>query len=130
MANTYDITELILERNQVRLLISDVTVTPGKFIFDDEEIDAFLSLEGSVVWAAARALEVIAANEVMVQKRITILDLKTDGPAQAKELREQAKEWRTTGGVIDDAGFAVAEVVYDDFTMRQRLINDLLRSGQ
>lgn len=136
MANSYDVTQLGEDGNKLRLLISDVNTAAGKYIFEDEEVQAFLDLEGSVLLAAARALEVIAANEVLVQKRITILDLKTDGPAEAKELRALAETWRTQAAEAialvedeEDSGFDIAEVVYNDFTMRERLVNDLLRNN-
>jgi len=75
----------------VRLLISDVGGADGNsFLFEDEEIQAFLDRAGSVGIAAATALRAIASNEAQVQKRITFLELKTDGAAVSKELRELA----------------------------------------
>lgn len=136
MPNTYSVDELDQSRNIVRLNISDTDTAAGKYIFDDKEIDAFLTVENGVLLAAARALEVIAANEVLVQKRIEILDLKTDGPAEAKELRTIAKQWRDQVAAAEeaavdaeDAGFDIAEVVYDDFGARQRFVNEVLRDG-
>lgn len=123
--------DLTTDRGKVRLLISDVMEVD--FLFTDEEIDAFLSMEGAVLLAAARALEVIASNENQVQKRITILDLKTDGPAVSKELRELAASWREQWEATDEdddyVGFEIAEQVVDTFTHRDRLLNDLLRSA-
>lgn len=76
----------------VRLLISDLTVPQ---IFSDSELEAFLTLEGQdVKLAAAQALDAIASNETLVLKRITTLDLTTDGPAVAKSLREHADALR------------------------------------
>lgn len=88
----------------VRLLINDLG-TGDDQVFDDTEITAFLDLEGSVKLAAAQALDVIASNEVLVSKRIRTLDLQTDGPAVAKELREHATRLRAQ---------AVADVDADD----------------
>ena len=130
MANTYAVAQLGTDQNKIRLLISDTQTVAGSYIFEDEEVVAFLEMEGSVLSAAARALEVIAANEVLVQKRITLLDLKTDGPAEAKELRELAAAWRAQDADLDDSvGFDIAEVVYNDFTLRERVLNDLLRNS-
>lgn len=134
MPNTYDAATLTDETNQVRLLISDTNTAAGKYIFEDAEIDALLELEGGVLLAAARALEVIAGNEILVQKRIKILDLSTDGPAEARELRAIAKEWRE--GAEKDAalsdtelGFDIAEIVHNDFTHRERLLKDMMRNA-
>lgn len=127
--------DLATDVGKTRLNISDVDIADTtKAIFSDEELTVFLEQEGSVLLASAHALEVIAANEVLVQKRIKNLDLSTDGPAEAKELRELAKSWRDryTAAQLDadeDSGFEIAEVVVDDFTLRQRLRNDYLRTG-
>lgn len=89
MPATYDIKT---EQGKVRLLISDIGGKDGKqFIFEDDEIQMFLDERGGVPkLAAADALRTVAGNEAQVQKRITFLELKTDGPAVAKELRELA----------------------------------------
>lgn len=130
MANSYDITKLDLDPNKVRLLISDTDTAAGKYIFDDEEIDALIALEGSVLLAAARALEVIAANEVLVQKRITLLDLSTDGPSEANALMKLAQQWRDSeADASGDAGFDIAQVAYDQFTTRDILLSELLRDA-
>lgn len=77
---------------RVRLLITDLTEPP---LFTDEQIQAFLTLEGdSVKLAAASALETIARSEALVSKRITTQDLSTDGPAVARELRASAAALR------------------------------------
>ncbi len=92
---------------KVRLLISDIDVT--RPIFDDAAIGAFLELAGgNVKRAAGSGLLVIAVNETLVQKRIRLLDLQTDGPAEAEALRklsqqlrdEAAEEEMTAGGGI------------------------------
>ena len=79
--------------DRVRLLISDVGGESGSdYIFDNDQIQGFLEMENHVYSAAALALRTLAGNEALLFKRITILELKTDGPAVAKELRELAKE--------------------------------------
>lgn len=66
-------------------------------LFSDAVIVRFLSLVGGVeLLAAALALETTAADEALVQKRITLLDLSTDGPATAAALRATAAEYRAT----------------------------------
>ena len=55
MAHTYDLTT---EIGQVRLLIGDTDITPTTDAqFSDEEIQVFLTLGGSVLMGAAKALE-------------------------------------------------------------------------
>lgn len=104
MAATYDISST---QGKVRLKISDVGGTTGdEFIFQDDEIQAFLDMAGgNIALAAASALRTIATNEALVQKRIKFLELSTDGSAIAKELRELAAtfaEEAETGGDDED----------------------------
>lgn len=81
------------DAGKVRLLVSDIDEM--RPIFNDASIDAFLELAGeNVKRAAASALLVIAVNEVLVQKRIRLLDLSTDGPAEAEALRKLAGQYR------------------------------------
>ena len=123
---TYDLTTPI---GQVRLLATDSDA--ANILFQDGEIEAFLSLEGgNVRKAAALALETTARQEALLLKKIESLDLKTDGPALAKELREQAKVLREQADSLDagEGGlFDWAEFVYDDFSARERLFNQRLR---
>lgn len=76
----------------IRLLITDVDETTP--LFQDAELNAFLTMEGGVKRAAAAALETIARSEALISKKITTLNLSTDGPAVAKELRESARQLR------------------------------------
>lgn len=90
----------------VRLLIA----APGAGeVFTNDQITAFLTIEGEhVKLAAARALLVIAANEVLVSKVIKDGDLATDGAKVAAELRALAKELResyTADQDADDDGY-------------------------
>jgi hypothetical protein len=86
---------------QVRLLIPDTeqldnpadpTADP-EYIFDDHQIQAFLSLyASSVKRAAAQAKLVLATSETLISKVIRTDDLQTDGAKLGAELRAQAKE--------------------------------------
>lgn len=90
------------DAEKVRLLISDVGGESGSdYIFENSQIDGFLEMEGHVYRAAAMALRTLAANEALLFKRITILELKTDGPAVAKELRELAKSFDDRADAFD-----------------------------
>lgn len=115
----------LTEVGQIRLLISDVGGDDGEsFIFNEDEVQAFLNLEPSHLYrAAALALRTLASNEALVQKRIKYLELETDGPATAKALLEAAKglEERADKAEDDDVLPAFASMG-GDFTSRdQRL---------
>lgn len=121
MSFSYDPTTQV---GQVRLLCSDID--PSNPLFQDEDLTAFLNLEqGYVRYAAAQALEVMAASEVMVQKRIKLLDLETNGPAQSTELRQLAKALRQSEENM--AAFAIAEQVQNPFSARERIYKQFLR---
>ena len=126
---TYDVTT---DRGKVRLLITDRDAAHE--IFNDDEIDAFLSMmSNNVLRAAAVALFQIAANEVLLLKVIKLLELSTDGASAANALRQLAKEYQEKADLAEagDAGgsFDYAELVYDDFSYRERLEKEALRAG-
>lgn len=85
---------------QVRLLIpdteqldnlQDLTQSPS-YIFNDAQIQAFLSLySNNVKKAAAQAKLVLATSESLIQKVIRTADYTTDGAKLGAELRAQAK---------------------------------------
>lgn len=117
-------------RGKVRLMIPD-RITPNH-IFEDDEIDAFLSIEGdNIKRAAAMALETIAADQVLVLKVITLMDLRTDGAAVARELLKRAGELRkqadTEEANEDGGAFDIAEMVVDNFTERERIWKETQR---
>lgn len=92
----------------VRMLITDRDEASP--IFQDHEIEAFLSLESnSVRLAAAQALDTIAVDQALVLKLIKTLHLSTDGPAVARALHEQAKALRDREE--GRGAFAIAEMV-------------------
>jgi hypothetical protein len=86
---------------RVRLLATDLDeVSP---LFEDAQITALLDMEAeSVKRAAALALETIASSEALVSKKIRTLDLQTDGPAVAAELRARAKSLREQAAEVED----------------------------
>jgi hypothetical protein len=88
---------------QVRLLINDTSNDP---VFDDEDVSAFLTLEGgSVKKAAAQALDVIADDEVLTAKVMSSSGDSTNGAAVADSLRKRAATLREQ---------AVYDVSHDD----------------
>lgn len=100
----------------VRLLITDLDDAAA--LFTDSQIQAFLTMEGSVRLAAAVALETIATSEALISKKIRTQDLATDGPAVAKELRDRAAQLRAqaaAAGEGDLGDFAFDVVDYDPY---------------
>jgi hypothetical protein len=126
MTQTYDPSTLI---GTTRLLSQDTNVPDA--IFEDEEYLALLNLSGSnALLAAASALDIIAANEIYVQKRIKLLDLATDGVQEGQQLHALAESYRdrvASGIDSPDGMFDWAEQVVDEFTERERLMKQLLR---
>lgn len=88
----------------VRLLCTDLDSSAP--LFTDDQITAFLTLEGTVRLAAAAALETIATSEALISKKIRTQDLSTDGPAVAKELRERAAALRTQAAAAGEGADA------------------------
>ena len=107
-------------------------------IFNDAEIDAHLSRnDDAPLLAAAAGADAIGASELMIQKVITILDLKTDGAKVAAEWRAKAIQWRElyeSGQAADDEALDVleafdwAEIAYDPFSARERVRAQALRA--
>lgn len=125
MAFTYDVST---DRGKVRMLTPDSSAT--SYVFEDEEIDAFLVLEGDVRRAAALALETIASNEALTLKVIKVLDLQTDGAKTSDALLKRAALLRGQAEAADAASGALfdwGEMVLDDFSARERLGAQWLR---
>lgn len=131
MSFTYDST-LSTDLSKVRLLATDVDAANP--IFTDAEIGAFMSLEVSnIKRSAALALETIARNQVLVLKVMKLLEIQTDGASVARELRMQADKLREQAdrdeASSDGGAFDWAEMVVDDFSLRNRFISQALRDG-
>jgi len=128
MSFTYDTSTA---RGQVRLLARDTATDSA--LFADAEIDVFLDLSNdAVLLAAAMALDTIAANEVLVQKRIKLLgDLETDGPAEATALRLQATALRDQWAALSAEGayFGWAEFADDSLQAHEHLLKTVLRGS-
>lgn len=123
------ITDYSTDVAKVRLLIGDIDDTDQ--IFNDEAIQAFIdmALDSNLKRSAAQSLMSIAVNEVLVQKRITLLDLKTDGPAEAIQLRLMAKELMKQADDEELTGaFDWAEQINNTWQYSELLYKDALRS--
>ena len=99
---------------KVRMLVPDGD--PDHAVFSDEEITAFLAMEGGrVKRAAAACLETMASSEAYVSKAVRLLDLATNGPAVAASLMARAAELRRQDALDEmsdeggNAGFEVSE---------------------
>jgi len=122
MTYSYDVTTSV---GQVRLLIPD-RVTPNQ-VFENEEIEAYLALKGDDIrCAAAAALETIAADQALVLKVMTLLDVHTDGARVAEALLKRAMMLREQAEA-DSTTFDWAEMVTTDFAARERIIAQDLR---
>lgn len=124
------ITDYSTSTAKVRLLISDIDEYDQ--IFNDSAIDAFIAmaLDNNVKRAAASAILSIAVNEVLVQKRIKLLDLSTDGPAEADALRGLALQLRTEADIEEtDGAFDWAESIQTNQQYEEFLYKNGLRNG-
>lgn len=95
---------------QVRLLVADTD--PASQLLNDPQIEALISMEGSVKRAAAQALDVIASSEALVSKVISMNGLSIDGTKVAAELRSRASELRRQlddGDGDDSVGFDIVD---------------------
>jgi len=123
MAFTYDPTTTL---GRVRLLCTDSVA--ANEIFSDDDITAFMALESDDVRrSAALALETIASSEVLVQKRIRLLELTTDGPAESAALLERARMLRQQADDIEageSSAIDWAEMNLDPFSYRERVIDE------
>ena len=78
---------------QLRLLIADVD--DDRQVFTDEQVRAFLAMNGgSVKLAAAAALDTIATDEALASKVVRTQDLQTDGAKLADTLAKRAERLR------------------------------------
>ena len=131
MPFTYDLTTDV---GKVRLLIPDRVEAVAVFA-EDDEVQAFLDLEGDVRRAAALALETIGSDLNLVLRYTKSPDgLMVDGVkaaaearARAKALREQADVAAATDASAGGGSFDWAELVVDPFSARERLWAERLR---
>jgi hypothetical protein len=105
---------------QVRLLIPDVEqlantanmAADAAYLFNDSQVQAFLTLYSSnVKRAAAQAKLVLATSEALINKVIRTADYTTDGAKLGAELRAQAIELKAEADKDD------AVDSYDEFSI-------------
>lgn len=98
MAFTYAVAT---DRGKVRLLLNDVDEDTA--VFQDDEIDAFLALEGdNVKRAAAQAIDTNADDQALASKVLRTQDVTTDGAKVADALRKRAAALRAQADQEED----------------------------
>ncbi len=140
MSFTYDVGTPL---GQVRFLVADTD--PASEIFSDDELMMCLQFESSqglyisgqaatsaisaanppipqvysVYRAAAMALDSLAANKARLSSVTKLLDVELDVNSAAKQLKDQASGYREIES--KRGNFAIAEMVVNDFTARERI---------
>lgn len=77
--------------------------------------------------AAAMALDAMASSQALLLKKINLLDLKTDGPAVAKALREHAAALRALVFEQGEDTFEIIEQINDAYGFREKILKDAFR---
>lgn len=109
--------DLSTDAGKVRLLLNDVDADSE--VFDDDEIQAFLDLEGgNVKRAAAQAIDTNADDQALASKVLRDHETTTDGAKLADALRKRAAVLREQADrEADEADFYVdfVDVVGDTY---------------
>lgn len=110
---------------------ADGVITYKFSILSDAQLQSLLDLEGDIRLAAADALDAIASSEALIQKRIKVLDIQTDGPATAYSLRKHAVMLREQvfSKEYTEAAFDIAEQINDNPGFREKIVKDWERDS-
>lgn len=96
---------------RVRLLATD-TDESNFFLFSDDQISAFLALEGGDVrLAAAQALDTISSSKALLAKKAKVGNLQLDQTSVAKDLHTRAESLRAQARSGSDPTAAVIDVI-------------------
>lgn len=112
----------LLRYSSVQLL--DVTLTSILSVqgADAGDVDA-------IRLAAANALDVLASSQALIQRRIQLLDMKTDGVAVAQALRAHAEALRQQVAGTDEPAFDLIEQINDAAGYREKVLKDFFRES-
>lgn len=105
----------------------------GSVVLSDTSIQSLLDLEvdgaDQIRLAAADALEAVANSQALIDKKIRLLDIQTDGPAVAESLRKAADNLRQLvfNDKYQESTFDWAEEVNTLPDWREKVIKDWLR---
>lgn len=122
--------DLSTDVGQFRLIVPDRD--EANFVFTDDEVSAFISLEGDVRRAAALALETIASDNAMMLRYTQVLGLTVDGTRTSDALLKRAVALREQANQADDregGAWDIATMDLDPFTRREILIDAALRGS-
>lgn len=98
---------------KVRMMIGDTDSTTA--LLTDEEINAFLSMNGNDLYATASAcLYRIASSKALVAKRISAGNYSEDTSGMAAELRATAKEYKAMSDSVPAE--AQAEIIWNEMS--------------
>lgn len=107
------------------------------YLLSDSDIQTALTLENvetcgeDIRLAAADCLDMIASNQAIIQKKISIDGLDVDGPALATALRAHASNLRKQvyDATMQDSTFDVIEEINDIPGFREKVLKDYNREG-
>lgn len=106
MAFTYDLTT---DRGKVRLLLSDTD--SSAYVFEDDEIDYFLTLGTTVKGAAVEGARVLLADKARRMKRFTLHGMTYDDTAAVAALQALIAEY---GGTMATASTSLTLHPFDE----------------
>jgi hypothetical protein len=114
---------------KMRLVIPDRVEVDA--VFSDEELEAFVELEGSWRLGAALALETIASSTLLIMKMIRVKNVEVmSSDKAASVLLKRAADLRAQASNDDpDDAFDIVPIIYDDFTLREHLRAVSIREG-
>lgn len=98
----------------VRLWTADLGEGADQLLTDQQYQDLIDANDGGLRLAAADALDIMAASEVLVSKKIRTQTLATDGPAVSAELRALADRHRAAAGAAEADSFEIVPTLAAD----------------
>lgn len=128
MSFNYDPT-LPTDRDKVRIMIRDTdTANPDRRLYQDEEIEAVLTLQANELnLTAAFLLDGIVVNTALLAKMEKIGDYSIDSKAMAGAVMKAAQHYRSLSEQAPAFGYA--EQTLSSFQWNEIVVNELLRGG-
>ena len=118
MTKTYVLSTLSSNTtHQLALLLGDTSTEAGRYLWEDEELDQFLALEGSDLYsAAATACRSAASSRAKIALAMQILgsSFQVDRTKVADVFRAMAKEWQEKATKMTPATASVQWTDGDD----------------